>query len=106
MNSDNALLLDACKVTGTKPDDRTGVGTDLNTSANSVSATDFHSGKGTCRKIGGKGMGLDIGYFGDAELLVSQQSLIGRRRQFHRAEAQGAKTTTTKLTTHDNGNLM
>ena len=80
VNSGNASLLDACKGTGRRPDDRTGVGTDLDTSANSVSATDCHSGKGTGRKIAGKGMGLDSTCFGDAGLLVLQQSLIGRRR--------------------------
>ena len=35
-----------------------------------------------------------------------QQSLIARSQQFRRAETQRAKTTTTKLTIHDNGNLV
>ena len=59
LNSGNALILDASKGTGTRPDDRTGAGTDLDTNANSVSATDYHSGKGAGREIGGKGTGWD-----------------------------------------------
>ena len=80
------------------------MGTDLDTNANSAGATDCHSEKGTGREIGGTG--LDSSCFEEAELQVSQQSLITRRQLFHRAETQGAKTTTAKLTTHDNENLL
>ena len=89
-----------------KPDGGTSVGTDLDTSANSVSSSDSHSGKGIGREIGGKGTGLDFNCFGEAGLQVWQQLLIARRQQFYRAEIQGAKTSTTKLTTHNNGNLV
>ena len=50
MNSGSALLFDG-KGTGTTPDAGTLVGTDLDTSGNSVSATNCHSGKGTGRKL-------------------------------------------------------
>ena len=105
MNSDNALLLDASKGTGTRPDDGTGVGTDLDTNANSVSAYDCHSGKGAGREIGDEGTVWDKRCFGEAGLQNSQQSLIVRRQQFYRSETQEAKTTTTKLTTYDIGNI-
>ena len=105
LTSANAFLFDASKSTGTKPDDETSVGTELDTSANSVRSSDSHSGKGTGREIGGKGTGLDFSCFAEAGLQVWQQLLIARRQQFHRAEFQGAKTTTTKLTTL-NGNLV
>ena len=106
LNNANAFLFDASKDTGTKPDDETSVGTDLDTSANSVSSSDSHSGKGTGREIIGKGTKWDFSCFADVGLQVCQQSLIARMQQFHRAEFQGTKTTTTKLTTHDNGNLV
>ena len=106
MNSGNALLLDASKDTWTRPDDGTGESTDLDTNANFVSATDCHSGKGAGREIGGKGTGWDSRCFGEAGQQNSQQSLIKRRQQFHRSETLKAKTTTTKLTTHDNGNIV
>ena len=101
MNSDNALLLDASKGTGARPDDGTGMGTDLHTNANCVSATDYHSGKGAGREIGGKGTGWDSRCFGEAGLQVSHQSLTARRQQFHRSVTQEAKTTSAKMTTHD-----
>ena len=88
MNSGNALLLDASKGTGTRPDDGTSVGTQSDTSVNSVSATDRYSGKSTAWEIGGKGPKLDSNCFGETGLQVSQQSLIARRQQFDRAETQ------------------
>ena len=106
MNSGNALLLNASKGTGTRPDGGTGAGTDLDTNANSASATDCHSGKGAGRKIAGKGTGWDSRCFQEAGQQVSQQSLIARRQQFHRSETHRAKTTTTKMTNHDNGNIV
>ena len=78
----------------------------MGTNANSASATDCHSGKGAGREIGGKGPGRDSRCFREAGQQASQQSLIARRQQFHRSETQEAKTATTKLTTHDNGNIV
>ena len=82
------------------------MGFDLYTSANSVSATDGHSDEKTCREIGGKCMGLDRSCSGETGLQISEQSLIAQKQKLHRAEHQGAKTTTSKLMTHDNGNLV
>ena len=103
MNCGNALQLNASKGTWTRPDYGTGASTDLDTNANSASATDCRSGKNAGRETGGKGPGWDSRCFGQQ---VSQQSLIARRQQFHRSETQEAKTATTKLTTHDNGNIV
>ena len=73
MNAGYALLLGASKGTGTRQDDGTGVGTDMDTSAISVSATDCPSGRNTGRENGGKGTRLDSSCFGEAGLQVSQQ---------------------------------
>ena len=50
MNIGIALFLNASEDTGARPDDGTGLGTDLDTSANSVSATDCQSGKSAGRQ--------------------------------------------------------
>ena len=98
--------MNASKGTGTRPDDGTGAGTDLDTIANSASAIDCHSGKGACREIGGRGTAWVSRCFREDGQQVSQQSLIARRQQFYRSETQEAKTTSTKFTTHDNGNIV
>ena len=73
MNTGYALLLNASKGIGTRQDDGTGVGTDMDTSAISVSATDCHSGRSTGRENGGKDTRLGSSCFGEAGLQVSQQ---------------------------------
>ena len=50
MNIGIALFLNASEDTGARPDDGTGLGTDLDTSANSLSATDCQSGKSAGRQ--------------------------------------------------------
>ena len=73
MNTGYALLLGASKGTGTRQDDGTGVGTDMDTSAISVSANDYPSGRSTGREVEDKGTRLGSSCFWEAGLQVSQQ---------------------------------